>query len=547
MKDPADWLLTIALLGLLPILALQATDLWFRTDLQFFPALIALSVGLVVRYRRFGNHTSLTRRRRSLLLLAISAAAALASALLISPWFGCLATTLSLLAWMLRRLENPGHQLVAWLSPILLLLTFPLSDGGDWSVALRGRVVASSSALLDLLGIPQLPRVASLELQSGVAAADTVVHGISNIYLLVSLTVAMTLLLGRSLLISMLTVAAVPLWSWAGAVLQLTCSAYLHEAYRIYLFGGYRLWVVQSLVLILQLVSLAYFQKGLLALLSPFKGYSMTAGPFHALFDWATTWPGKSPHAHRHERSPKRRKSRQSQSGQGTSARVLLISCGVVFLVAGGMTAREVFFGNAASRLLPLSLPPTASIEQLLRRETLPAEFSDMSLIGYSFTGNPSTSLAGAFSATWSYNQEGEDVAITIELPFRGLYPVEHTYMQAAGRLLSVPRQHQIASSILGQIAMTELELNDPIYGLSLLCYAHFPMHTGLSRPTQSTTEPPKLNSIVQQHPFSLQPTVANIRLFIQGIETLPEDELARYRRILVAAIERFAPVLKEF
>ncbi|MCA9134142.1 MAG: hypothetical protein KDA45_13335, partial [Planctomycetales bacterium] len=310
-RDWLDWLFAAAVLGLSPLLWLHCQDLWFRTDLLFFPLLLLVFVALAVRVSRSAwSEAPLqcgpTRSRFAVALLIVACLAALSASLLFSPWLAWLALLLVSNAWLLVRLQALNwYRAVGCTLPLGVFLVLPLSDAADASRTLESWTAFSASALLDLFGVPQLATHDGLELRGGLLPMAAICAGMGNPYFLFSLAVLLVMWRSRSFLVGLLTVASVPAWAWLGAVVQAVGGAALWDKQDIYLFGGGRKVVVQLAVLLALLLMIWLFHWAVQKLLSPFTAYSATFAGIHKFFNRAVLWPARDPLRRRTESSRK--------------------------------------------------------------------------------------------------------------------------------------------------------------------------------------------------------------------------------------------------
>ena len=84
-RDLMDWMWLVAAIGLATMLWLSAQDLWFRTDLRFFPVLVVISLVLTIRNAKLGNCSTSRRQKATFGICLLSATLAVLAAMVISP------------------------------------------------------------------------------------------------------------------------------------------------------------------------------------------------------------------------------------------------------------------------------------------------------------------------------------------------------------------------------------------------------------------------------------------------------------------------------
>ena len=340
-----DVILIVGVLSLVPLLFVYVQQLWTSTELVFFPLLPLASLAFMGFQAKIGDSGSRTRAVFAIVLLVLSSVAAVYGAWVLAPWLAAVSLTLLWLSWMLARLgENPWHQVTGWLLPMMLLLIFPLAPEYDMTVPMESSVLASSSGVLDMLGVPHLPADDRISTQSSQVAIAQICRGLSSPYVLLSLSLLLVMLTQSRFVVGLLTMLTVPVWSWLAANTHLTLGLYLLERHEVVLFTDSRNLLVQAGLLVLSLLFVWLTSIALHILLAPFLGYSSTSNWAHKFYNRLVYWPNVDP----------LRKRRFGEEKAGWAARAfwgwrpiwicLLVATGLL-IAGGGYSGYQVFGG----------------------------------------------------------------------------------------------------------------------------------------------------------------------------------------------------------
>ncbi len=537
LRDSLDWLLILALLCQLPLLALFAVDLWYRTDYWFFPLLIVAFLVVVGFRGRLGQHAELGRHRATAILVVLAGALGVCAVALLSHWLAVLASALMITGWMLRRFgAAPWPRVVSWAAPLAALLLIPLSDAADPTHGFTSMVSGAASNLLDLIGIPQSASQQILELRNERVDVSSVCRGLGNPVLLFSLVVILCLLIGQSLFQSFIAIACCPLWSWGGAVLLVVVGAWISEQYEKTVLVGNRLLVAQASVLLCSLIAIYFFYRALSALFSPFSAHSAGVGAFHKFFNSVVLWPDSDP---LRKRKAKEQKEKQlvaaEESLMHRYVRWTILVAGPLFLLNGAWGGLRFSPTAEESAWNLVSTPHIAldEIERLVLPAALPQDFSGMKLVGFDSIRTPGTATRNSLSSRWIYAYQAKQIEIVATLPLRGFYPIER-HLVADGAKLQGTRQAFTAEAAT-DLGFAEQTFKDPVFGTSYLTYGTWELVSRGDRTVKSPT-----NWLSWQHvlsSISYSPLTANVQLVVLGEAPADDQAKAELQRILIAAI----------
>ncbi len=340
-----DAILAIGLLSLIPLLFVHASEMWKVVELRFFPALPVISLVLAAVWGKRGSCESRGRAIIAVVVLVLSAMAAAYGAWKVAPWFGLLSAALLWLSWMLARLgRSPWYRATGWLMPVFLLLAFPTATTYDMSETMESEVLASSSGVLDMLSIPHLPIESGITTQNARVPVAKVSRGISNPYLLLTLSLLLLMFTQRSFMIGVLSMATVPLWAWLASSAYLTAGLYMLEEKQIVLFTEERAPWIQAGLVLLSLLFVWLSSVALGSLFAPFQVYSSTTNDVHKFYNRLTYWPEPDPDRKRKPDDDEEDEWSAVEFWESRTVRIFL-SCAALIMVAGGGYAGFQIFG----------------------------------------------------------------------------------------------------------------------------------------------------------------------------------------------------------
>lgn len=566
LRHRVDWLLALSLLAALPLVAVFCIDLWFRSDLRFFPLMVVFPIGLAVwrawRPNVDSHDSSLKRSGQthtlhqvSLGLWTAGGVSTLSAPFLFSPWLALLGLILGWTAWLLTRFDRtPWPRLLKWTLPPLVLLILPLGERSNLVPAFSSNATYAASSLLDLLGVDHLPSQQTLQLSAGRYDVASVCRGLGNPYLMFSLVVLMCICTHCSLSAGLLTSATAPLWSWGGTILLVVSSVWLAEQRDVYIWAGKGLWLAQSIALIGGLLSALLFKWSLQTLMAPFVAHSAGVGGIHKFFNRVALWPQADP---LRTRRPSVRSQPPAADTIGDNRPWLVRRSGYILgivaclLIVGGTASvlRLMGTGSAgwprASELMSHARFSGLANKSPLSPATLPEELLGMHLINFEQFATPGTTTGKPKTSRWTYINELQTVTIQCDAPYRGAIAIERQRVLDGSRV--VERQPTIELEAAGQEPHTAadastfrveaLTLDDPIMGRSYVTYTHLPID-GSPPEAFSTGGESMLSGL--RSAVAYRPSSACVSLWLESSISQTKDEQAELQQMLVRAAELF-------
>jgi hypothetical protein len=540
LRAKIDWLFVLAGLSLLPWIVIYSADMWLRTDYKIFVLLLLLPLGLVLWRGRIGNVPEPARWQASLVLWTGAGLLSLWGSLWFSPWLALAAWGLVWLAWTLGRLTSePGTRVVSWGLPYLMLLAFPISDANDPLFSLTAAVTSSASSLLDMLAVPQMPIEQSLDLRSGRLDITALCRGLGNPYVLLTFSVCLCLITRPSFFLCVLTVASVPLWAWGGGVLLAVVGSVLAENFQLHVLFGWRLWIMQAVVLVINLLCIWLTQRAVVSLAAPFEAHSAGVGGWHKVFNRIVLFPASDPLRSRRPRQDADKAPKRLPTWRKSPTIAALGSLACLFAIAGIISVWRLASqtnGYQVSQLITQPQISTSQIEALLSQSALPAELQGMQLISYDLAPAPGSAAAQGWSGRWTFASEQQTLQLTLVVPARGFNPRERQWLIDGSSLLEPRKIKDETASLSGNgILMDQLLIQDPVVGPSYLAYATWSPHTALRRDMEIGKEWGWRN---WQRSLTYQPTTLSLSLFAAGNAPESPERQQDYRQILLTAVK---------
>lgn len=221
--NPWDWFsLLLPLISVSPLLYLQASLLWAKQHLQFFPLAFAEAAWFL--YQEGNTNSAISKvRRRIALLLAIGGILLCYIALaLYSSWLAHSATILLTFAWSLRKFGNLTPSRILGICG-LLAVTLPPPNNGDQLIVtgLQSLSTSVSGLLMDITQILHVRSGNVIDIESKSLFVEEACSGVDSQYALMAVAGVM-LLVGRAgLVVSLITIVTVSLWAILGNLLRI--------------------------------------------------------------------------------------------------------------------------------------------------------------------------------------------------------------------------------------------------------------------------------------------------------------------------------------
>lgn len=397
------WNLLLFFLAFAPLLPIFASNLWSRSQYQFFPMALAGAAFLGwTRAKELGcsrvpGHPGLTA-----LLLACSLGLLSTGVLLWSPWLAMVATWVGLagMVWW-----KGGWRLLSALFPALLLVLIiippPLSLDESLMLHLRGIAVTWSSRLLDHLGVIHSLAGNVIALPKQKLMVEEACSGINSVLLTSTCCIFYLFWRRRGLLCILITLPVVVGGVLLGNVFRITLGAWLRFNEGIDLLSG---WPHEVLGLVLLL-----FYLGLILSLE------------HLLY-----WPArKSSESAPQPRSPQTPLPRRIAPHWGWVAAGLFVAVGL-----GGLPRGWAFHQR---------MNGSVAAKSTLREGTqfaMPEQIGDWRRLEKEAPTLHKIETLGISSQMWNYKRGNIVATVAFDYPFRGYHDVMVCYKLAGWKVV---------------------------------------------------------------------------------------------------------------
>lgn len=551
-RSKIDWLLAAALVALALPLFSEAQFLAGKKHLQFFPLAVLAGIWLTWSRGVLGTTASGPRIRAGTIFGIVGGIVALASGVLFSPWLAHLAILCLVTAWALVRLGGSSwQQSLAWMT--LFWITLPLPMGLDDRLVrkLQSLSTGSASPLMDLAGIPHLPRGNIIEMSAGELFVDEACSGVDSLYALAAVALLLAVWQRSSFATGLLTLLSVPAWAWFGNTLRLFTIAFLLEFYSIDTAHGWKHTVLGLMIFGLTCWCMLVMQTGIQRLLKPFPVKTVMSGPLHAFFNMLVCWPAVDPASERKMAAARKAAAKSGVADEQLSAggQRLLMALATVVLIAGGASVTTYFMGPAKLETFSSIRVDEAAVVATFEESDLPADLGGMKFVRFETVHRPMSKLFyGEHSAVWHFVDDGVPVHVSLDFPFPGFHALEVCYV-GSGREMLEPRKSIDHSDYVAATGGTtqlveEVQLVDQVFGDAYLCYAEFDRNGDDvwrlgNRLTGSL--PARI-----AHSLQLQPATFQAQIFVNGTDRLLDAERTRYQHMLLDVSRMLLPKIQQ-
>lgn len=434
-----NWIaLFIPILGVFPLLVLEASWLWSKPHLQFFP----LTMGIVawVAYQESKLESRLVASWRfgfALFLVFFSMAISFAAMFLYSPWVAHVAVVTTFFAWGLVRFSKaPWTRVVA--IGTLLISTVPLPL--NWDQKLIGWLQSWSAKAcgsgLDALHIPNFLQGNVIQIADHTLFVEEACSGVTSLYSLIALALIYSVLQRRSLAPSLLLLLVTPLVAINGNILRLLIIVLGFEWLSMDLTHGLPHDIVGISTFLASGVALMCSARILDLIIAPIPKLKSDKSIFRRAFNVLVGWPKLSLDSN-DEDDVDEQAEMEHKIGNAEVFPIqlriggvplwlavfvpylcILVPPSMVFLWA--VTKSESSFSLGIEDQIAKKFPTV---------EALPKEFDNgWKRNGYNESTRELRSLIGQHSHTWRYTKGDKAFLVSLDFAFHGWHGLEQCY-----------------------------------------------------------------------------------------------------------------------
>ena len=540
MTQPAisrwDWCcLVLPLVALSPLLYLQATFLWSKQHLQFFP-LAFLAAGWFIRTEGVSFLALSKRRTRtSIFLWAVGLFCCCGAILLFSSWAAHMALIVLVFAWCLGKFANLTTLRILGICGLLSVALPPPNNRDQILVrSLQSLSTNVSSWLMDITNILHVQSGNVIDIESKSLFVEEACSGVDSQYALMA--VAGTLLLvGRAgLFVSLVTIVTVPLWAILGNLLRIYSIVIGIEYFGIDLSAG-------TLHTVLGLATFS---------LAAWAHWSSVQ-----FLNWLSLAPTNASHTMGLSELPKETDP-PKKVGQTVSVKTECISellprwalvLPAALLLATPVLAATALFSQLNSMSLPKLEAETASL--LPSKNDLPRSQAGGQMIEFSIQERGRDDLMGQHSRVWSFSNEDISQTLSLDLPFRNWHELWGCY-ELTGWVIR--KRDMVTLDGNGQLMdwpYFEIQLENAVGEFAVLQFSHFLKHgepfvynhadarAGYADRDNRWIIPTVVKQLrLMQEP---EPVTFQFQLLSRTLEPATEEQIVAFRSLFLEARER--------
>ncbi len=531
------WLLlglVLPLLSMVPFLYLQARRLIDQPRSLFFPLPIAAGIWLLYRTCDY-RPASLLRARVAVFVEWGGMGLAVLGIYIVSPWVVQVASVVVTFAWSLGAFGGSKWTRILAICS-LFAAAVPLPSGLDMQITSGLQTISSwaCNGILDAIGVPNILEGNVLQIQDKKTAVSDVCNGVDSFYALMAVGFSIVVFRRCSLLVSLATLAIIPLCSVLGNVIRLLAIAIGFDYFGFDLSLGWGYITTLILVFGITLTCVLLLHVSIVAILDPMTAQE-EQNNLIKLVQWATTWPQATESKETLDRTWA---EMNSQPSNWRSIPVLLglpsLGC-VVFGSISAFLVFSIFEGNHVS-LKVISEDQAAAFPS---QDAFPEQFGSLRKISFSPITQPAANILGRYTHLWKFDDRGNQVFARLDFPFQGWSPLWEGYWASGWKIIET-KPVEIPAE-LGSWTVEEFKMQNQ-YGLfGFVLYAFFD-ENGVPMLRATPSESSSRSNIfkrLQNDPTEKVSRCYQVQVFFESGRDLSELEIERNRKFFFGVFER--------
>ena len=529
------WLLlglAIPILGMLPLLATQFQSLVQQPKSLFFPLSIAIGVWLLFRTKGYGLACGL-RANISLGVALIGMGLAAIGTYWFSPWIVQFASVVVLFGWALGAFAGTPWTRVFAIC-CLFAVTVPPPSGFDATINARLQSISSwgCSGFLDAIGVANIVEGNVLQIAEKKLMLSEVSGGADSFSALMAIGMSLVVLRRSTFLVSLATMAAVPLCYLLGNMLRLLAIAFGFGNFESDLSAGTGYFVSATIFFLFSIGCLVLSHVSIAAILEPIS-LGRGANNLTAFYRLVTSWPETK------EWSPRFSDDTGVPPSPISGYRLVLLAVPSLVCILFGGLASYVALASGRENVASVGLSEEQAA-MLPSQNAFPNQFGSLRLTGYTPTVQNSANPIGRYSHLWKFEDKGSQSYVSLEFPFQGWRPIWVGYESSGWKILGIEPVDVPADEGHAELQIEEFEMQNP-YGLyGYVWYAFF---DDQGVPTQHENEigGSRINifSRLQKSPKSTLRKYFQVQLFLESGRELTELETQSNRKLFIEVFER--------
>lgn len=550
-------LFACGLLSVLPLMSLQAVNLWNRPHFRYFVVAWLLFAIAIALEPRIGFAASIARRRFGMGLTILGLAISLFAAVIVSPNIAHLALIAMATGWVLVWLGIvPVTRLIALSG--LLWITWPWPMEFDQKLIrwLHERAASTVSPLLDLISTPNFLSAEKLDLRGNSLELASILGSWDSVFLLWFCAIVFLLVLRRALAVCVVTLLLVPVLRWIQTSVHFLILAWAQEALGAdWTVGGAGVSLSIG-VFVLSIVFLLMVIQGLTYLMEPLpvEMSQQAVSGFHGLYNRIVLWPDKvlvagpdsedtdyfeddvdsSRPAHgAKRRRPSVRLTMKASDPWRESLQTFWVVPAFLMVAVLGTLGSYASITAKTPKLPEFSEQQVASIGAA---DTLPAEMHGLRRLTARILPPESTSPTRTHSIIWSYNANEGTALLTLDFPYSGMQARWSAGTAAGWKHKGKPRRLEVDGW-----PMMEVEMENESKAIAYSLYSAFDGSGNPAVPVESS-ESDLLRRLtttvfrIWMKPSTVPPVTYQTQFFIESGMALSSSRKSEFQAVLAEA-----------
>jgi exosortase len=528
------WLFSGLLLPLLcmaPLLYVQSRRLIDQQAFWYFPVSIAIGGWLLFGTSSY-RPASLNRGRMAVGLMWIGLAAGAFGIYWYSPWVIQVASVIVLFAWSLAAFGGTSWTRVLTISS-LFMVTVPFPSGRDIQVSnwLQSKASWCCNGLLDVIGIPNIVEGDNIQFAESKFRVSVACAGVDSVFAFFAIGIAVIAIRRCSFLSGLFTLLTIPFFSVFENILRLLTIAIGLVYFKADLSNGWMHIEVAVVVFITSLLSFWFTHKTIVAIFEPIDRAIDQVTEKNGVIDlyqMITRWPVDV----------------EGQLAKGTElpiwrpSYVSLLGLALICLSFGVITVYSAMTISDSDALIAHIGEEKAAL--LPSDEAFPEQFGGLKKIGFRTIAQPGMSTQGKYSHLWRFDDQGNQVFVSLDFPFPGWQPIWSFYQSNGWRVLEIKPVD--APVISGQTWTVEEFKMQNQYGLYGYVWFAFFDENGIPVDRKNESEQLSRKNIFARLKTKEMPATQltfQVQVLFESGKELSDAEAERNRKLFFAIFEQ--------
>ncbi len=445
--------LLFPLLGVLPLLILQAANMWSRPHLQFFPVTILVVAWLCYKELPSEGLAGGVRFKLSIVFAFLTLVIGCTALVLYSPWVSHLAMVTTLISWSLTRLHlTAWPRLVALACVLASTVPLPLNQDRVLVGELQSWSSKACAYALDGFKVPNLLQGNVLQIAGHSLFVEEACSGVTSLYSLVSLALILNVLQRRSFAQAICTLLITPLLAILGNVLRLLIIALGFAWFEIDLAHGYLHTILGMVVFAISGLALLCTDVIVTSVFAPIPKLRSDRSMFRRIYNTIFGWPSIVATGRIDEpvaddaTAPAIEQERPKTEHLAWGKLSLVTVAGgiyMILLIPSAVAAINEF--NIHQQMFGAPDIPPSLASQFPTEAGMPETLgTGWKRVGYREDLRETHNEMGQYSHVWQYVKGEQVILVSLDFAFRGWHTLDACYTNSGWRIgqLDVAKQN---------------------------------------------------------------------------------------------------------